>query len=326
MIVLNPVAGTGEALSIWGDLRETLRDLGMEFDHRFTERRGHATVISAEAAREGYGMVVVVGGDGTVFEAANGIMSARIGMRPALGVIPTGRGTGFCRTMDIPSDWQVAASLLASGKRRSIDVGWMEYVSSDGVRTGYFTNIAGLGFEGEVGERAESFGEGLTKVVGGRGTRLLSKVITFARYREKDVELHIDDEVYRALATTVAVANGRYLGGRMMIAPDALPDDGMFDVVVIGAGFGPPLVDLPPEAAPPEHSTVERSVAKARIARNMPRLYRGKHVEDSSVMITRGRRVKVISDDRMVLQADGEAIGVAPFTAEVIPKAIDVIA
>lgn len=326
MLVVNPVAGTGEVVKIWDQLVTTLRDLGLDFDFKFTERPEHAIEIARAAAEDGYGTVVVVGGDGTLFEVANGIMGVERSRRPTLGIIPTGRGSDFCRTLEIPQDWVTAASFLASGKKRAIDVGWMEYVSKDGVRTGYFTNIAGLGFDGEVTERANNMPEGLSKAVGGTGTYLLSLLITYTRYQEKDVELHVDDEIYHVLATSCVIANCRFFGGKMCIAPDAICDDGLFDVVVIGAGFGEPALKEPVGTPPPHHSALQKGIARLKMAKNVPAVYKGTHVKDESVMVLRGSKVKVISKDRMVLQADGEVIGEGPFSAEIIAGAIDVIA
>ena len=325
MLIVNPVAGAGAAAGISAELEMALRDLGLDFDRKYTERSGHAAGIASEAARRGYGTVAVVGGDGTVREAVNGLMAVERLARPALGVIPAGMGADFCRTVGIPGDWQIAATLLASGKRRTIDVGWMEYDTPGGLCTGYFANVAGLGFDGEVTGRAARLPERLRKAVGGTGCYLLSTALTSSKYLEKDVELHVDEKTYRALATTVVVANCRYFGGRMKVAPDAAPDDGLFDVIVIGAGFGSTLLDLPPDSAPPVRSRLERSGAKARTARNVTRIYRGTHTEDPSVVTMRAGAVRVISNDRMVLQADGDVIGSGPFAAKVIPGAIDVI-
>lgn len=326
MLIVNPVAGNGASIKIWEDLQETLHVLGVDFDYHFSEYREHAMEIASDAALSGYGKVVVVGGDGTLFEVVNGLMTAGRKKRPELAVIPCGRGSDFCRSLEIPQDWTVAASLLVSGRKRTIDVGWMEYRGREGVRTGYFANIAGLGFDGEVTERANNMPESVSRVVGGTATYLLSLLITYARYREKDVELQVDDTVYRVLATTVVIANGQYFGGKMRIAPDARYDDGMFDVVVLGAGFGPPILEMPAGEPAPSYSRAERSAARARMAKNVPRVYKGTHVHDESVMVARGRKVRVISDDRMVLQADGEVIGEGPVAAEIIPGAIDVIA
>lgn len=326
MLVVNPVAGTGEAVKIWDELQKILRDLGLDFDYKFTEYPEHAIEIARDAAGAGYGTVVVVGGDGTVFEVTNGLMSVDREHRPVLGIIPTGRGSDFCRTIDIPRDWLTACSWLVSGRKRTIDVGWMEYRAPDGVRTGYFTNIAGLGFDGEVTERANNMPEGLSKAVGGIGTYLLSLAVTYASYKEKDIELHVDDEVYRVLATTCVIANCKFFGGKMCIAPDAICDDGLFDIVILGAGYGKPAIDEPLGTPTPHYSILEKAVGKIKMARNVPRVYKGTHVQDESVMVLRGSKVKVISEDRLVLQADGEVIGEGPFTAEVIKGALDIIA
>jgi len=326
MLVVNPVAGTGEVVKIWDELITTLRDLGLDFDFKFTERPEHAIEISRQAAIDGYGMVVVVGGDGTVFEVTNGLMAVERDKRPKMGIIPTGRGSDFCRTLDIPQDWVTAASFLVSGKKRSIDIGWMEYRAADGVRTGYFANIAGLGFDGEVTERANNMPERVAKTVGGLGTYLLSLLVTYASYKEKDVELHVDDKVYRVLATTCVIANCRFFGGKMCIAPDAICDDGLFDIVIIGAGYGKPTIDEPLGTPAPSHSTLQKGIAKLKMAKNVPAVYKGTHITDKSVMVLRGSKVKVISEDRMVLQADGEVIGEGPFTAEIIKGALDIVA
>lgn len=326
LLVVNPVAGTGGAVKIWEELQRTLKDLDLDFDYEFTERPEHAIEIAGEAAKRGYGIVVAVGGDGTIYEVTNGLMMAEREKRPALGVIPCGRGSDFCRTVEVPRDWREAASLLVSGKRRAIDVGRMEYNGKNGeIRTGYYANIAGLGFDGEVTERANNMPEKLAKVVGGIGTYLLSLLITYVTYQQKDVELHIDDERYRVLAATVVIANCKYFGGKMCVAPDAICDDGLFDVVIIGAGFGPPAIDIPPGTPPPTHSLLERVIAKVKMAKNVPAVYKGTHVNDESVMVMRGRKVKVISEDRLVLQADGEVIGEGPLTAEIVKGGIDII-
>jgi YegS/Rv2252/BmrU family lipid kinase len=325
MLIVNPVAGAGAGLKMWDELQAALKDLALDYDHVFTERIGHAIELAKEAAESGYSTVVVVGGDGTIFEVTNGLMAVERPRRPVMGVIPCGRGSDYCRTLEIPQDWRIAASMLLSGKKRTVDVGWMEYVNHDGKPVeGYFANIAGLGFDGEVTERANNMPERTTKVLG--GTYLASLLITYARFREKDVELHIDSEAHRVLATTVVIANCQYFGGKMRIAPDAVCDDGLFDIVVIGSGFGSPVLDLPPESPVPEHSWLDRAMAKVKMAGNIPKIYKGSHVKIESVETWRGRKVKVLSDDRMVLQADGEVIGTGPFQAELIPDALDVIA
>jgi len=327
MLVINPVAGAGKTLRIWEELEGVLRELQLDFDYRFTEAQGHAIEIGKEATRKGYGLIGVVGGDGTLYEVVNGIMFSESDIRPSVGIIPSGRGSDYCRTVGIPQDWQTAASLMVSGRKRLVDLGKMKYRNKDGSKVeSYFINIAGVGFDGEVTERANEFPKILKKAVGGTATYLLSLLMTYASYTEKDIELQVDDELLRVLAATVVVANGQYFGGKMRVAPEASPDDGLFDVIVIGAGFGSPVINLPHDEPAPSHSKIERVFAKFRMAKNVPGIYRGSHLQDPSVLALRGKKVKVISDERLVLQADGEVIGEGPLSVEVIPGAIEIVA
>ena len=326
MLIVNPAASAGEAARITDDMLAMLRDLGLDFDFQLTEHPEHAIGMAREAAQNGFSTIVVAGGDGTVFEVVNGIMAVERSRRPLLGIIPTGEANDFSRALDIPQDWLTACSFLLSSKKRSLDVGWMEYLAPDGVRTGYFANTVGLGFEGEASELAAKMPSLLKKAVGGKGTRLLSLVVTYARYKEKDMELVVDGQTHRVLANSCIIANCRYFGGRMLMAPEADCSDGLFDVVVVGAGFGKPEMNVPPGAPAPDHSAFEKGIAKLKVARNVPRFYRGTHTEDESVLLLRGAKVKVTSPERMVLQADGEVIGEGPFTAEMVKAAFDVIA
>ncbi len=327
MFVVNPIARGGAVAKISGELHKTLGELGLDFDLKFTEYHEHGIEIARDAAEKGYGMVVAVGGDGTVYEVVNGLMSVDRDRRPKLGVVPVGRGSDFCRTVGIPRDWLTACALLVSGRKRTIDVGRMEYMSQDGARASYFANIAGLGFDGESTERANNMPLVVFRVVGGKGAYLLGLFLTYASCSEKDVELHVDDKAYRVLAIACIIANCKYFGGKMRIAPDALCDDGLFDVIILGAGFGNPMIDGPTGVPAPRRSMIEKGVAKARLAKNvLPRIYGGNHILDESVRVLHGSTVKIISPDRMILQADGEVVGHAPFTAEIIKGALDVIA
>lgn len=325
MLIVNPVASEGETSKLVDQMLAMLRDLGLDFEFRLTERPEHAIGLAREAARKGFSTIVAVGGDGTVFEVVNGIMAVERSRRPLLGIIPTGQANDFSRALDIPRDWLTACSFLLSSKKRSVDVGWMEYLSPDGVRTGYFANTVGLGFEGEASEMAARMPSALRKVVGGKGTRLLSLLVTYARYKEKEMELVVDGESRRVLANSCIIANCNFAGG-MRIAPEADCSDGLFDVVVLGAGFGKPEMSEPEGVPAASHSALEKGIAKLKVARNVPRFYRGTHIEDESVLLLKGSKVKVTSSERMVLQADGEVIGEGPFSAEMVKAAIDIIA
>ncbi len=326
MLIVNPVAAGGALEKTWEGICDTLRDLEFSFDNEFTESSWHAAEIARKAQEDGYRMVVAVGGDGTVHEVVNGLMSEGKA-KSTLGIIPVGRGSDFCRTMGIPADHKEACRKLVEGNERVIDLGWMEYLDEkDGQRKeGYFNNIAGLGFDGEVTERANRMSPKVVRIIGGTLNYLSSLLVSFMKFREKDVELRVDDQALRAMATTVVVANCQYFGGNMRIAPDAVPDDGLFDVVIVGAGIGETILDLPKGQKPPEPTFIKRVKAKAKMMKNVPKLYKGTHINEPSVVVMRGKRVEVTSDDRMVIQADGEIPGVGPVIFEIRPAALKVI-
>lgn len=325
-VVLNPASGAGAGRRISDELQKTLKDLGLGFDFKLTEGPGHAKEIAREAGENGYGTVIAVGGDGTVFEVINGMMAVEEEDRPVLGIIPAGPSCDMCLTLGIPQDWITASTFLVSGRKRSMDVGRIEYVSDEGPRTGYFANVAVLGFEGEVAERANGLPGTIKKAVGPTAAHLASLVVSFSAFTEKDIELVVDGEPHRVLATSVAVANCKFFGAKMCIAPEAECDDGLLDVVVIGAGFGRPSVEGEPADRERRHSLIEKGTARLKMARYLPRVYRGTHLDDESVMVFRGKRIEVSSDDRLLLEADGQVVGRGPFAAQVINDAIQVVA
>ncbi|MBN1288705.1 MAG: diacylglycerol kinase family lipid kinase [Actinobacteria bacterium] len=325
MLIVNPKAGDGTPVRIWDELQIQLKAGGVDYDFVFTRFPGDAAGLAEKACSQGYGLVVAVGGDGTVYEVVNGLMAVPRKKRAVLGVIPCGKGGDFCRTVKIPQDVRSAVSLLSSGERSVIDAGRMSYRSNGNDRTGYFINITGLGFDAEVTDFANHVPDWIAATIGGTPVYLISLLVTYITYKERDIQLEIDGSRVRVVATSVIFANCQYFGGRMWIAPSAEPDDGLFEIVVLGAGYGDPIVDLPPGESVPPRSIGRRLLAKLRMLRNIPGVFKGKHVEDPSVIVLRGKSVKVTSADRLLVQSDGEVIGEAPFAAEVIPKAIELI-
>lgn len=325
LLVVNPVAGAGRARAIWDEFLQTTKQMGFQPEFVFTKHARHGVELSRNAAEEGFETVVSVGGDGTTFEVVNGLMSSNVEKKPRLGIVPLGRGSDFCRAIGLPQDWKSALAVLLSGRRRVVDVGAITYKSDDGMRDAYFLNIAGLGFDGEVTERANNMPKELTKAIGGSATYLVSMLATFTKYFPKDVEIELDEGKIRTLATTVVVANGRYFGGNMRIAPDAILDDGLFDVVIVKETPDTPLLTSS-EGSLCRGNALSEFVAKMRMAKIFPRIYKGTHVKDRSVVVKRSSKVKVSSPDRLVLQVDGEVIGEGPLEARIIPSGLEIIA
>nr|MDA8219636.1 diacylglycerol kinase family protein [Dehalococcoidales bacterium] len=192
-IIVNPVAGNGRSAKKWERLEALLREEGLEFDAALTGGRGDATRLAAEAVEEGCNLVVAVGGDGTASEVANGLMAAT-SANPGdvrMGMVPTGRGVDFCRTVGIPVDCAEAARRLLSDRVVRLDVGEMHYISLGKPESRYFINFAGLGFDVEVTRRANS----IAPRGGGTVPYLSAVFLSLFSYRNKRVEMVFDGKV-----------------------------------------------------------------------------------------------------------------------------------
>jgi YegS/Rv2252/BmrU family lipid kinase len=171
---------------------------------------------------------VVVGGDGSVNEVANGI-AGRDDVE--IAVIPRGTGWDFVRTYGIPHKLEGAIDVALTGKPRTIDLGRVRYRAWDGSEAEtYFANVASAGMSGAIAQRANE----TTKALGGKISYLWATLAVFARWQNSELRLDVDGETRVGHMHDVVVANGRTFGGGMIICPEAEPDDGLFDVLTIG--------------------------------------------------------------------------------------------
>lgn len=296
-LIVNPIAGGGTVGKHWPRIRRILEGEGLEFEASLSERKGHAAELARQAKNGGFKTVVALGGDGTVNEVINGLM-AEGDNEVTLGIIPGEKGNDLARTLGIPFDYAGACRKLLAGKAVPLDLGRVTYTyqGSEGCR--YFVNVAGLGFDGEVVRRVTPRLRSLSNPT----VRYLSGLfITLASYKNREVRVALDGEELRQRAFSIVVCNGRYFGGGMEIAPQAEPDDGLFDVIVIG------------------------DFSKWEILANLSRVYRGSHLSHPKVKLYRAREVRVEAREPLLLQADGELLGETPARFELIPGAIRVL-
>jgi diacylglycerol kinase (ATP) len=296
--LVNPVAAGGKTGSVWPAIERELSTLGLTFAYRFTEAPNHATTLAREAVEEGYETVVAVGGDGTVNEVVNGLMAPGANRAGAtLGVIITGRGSDLARTIGIPSDYSEACARLAGERTMTVDLGLVTFYQEGEQGQRYFVNVGGGGFDAEVAHRANR----APNFMGGTIPYLTSLVTTLMAYRNKAIDLILDDqEPIRMVANSVVVANCQYFGGGMKVAPEADPNDGLFDVVVIG------------------------DIDKIEFLMTVPKVYDGTHITHPQVDTYRAKRVEVRSEQDLLLQVEGEVCGHTPLTFDIIPSALQI--
>lgn len=304
-MIVNPRSQGGGAGRDWPRVADRIRRQ-VAFEHVTTTARGDATRLARQALRDGAERVVALGGDGTINEVMNGFFDeagAPVAPGAALGILPYGTGGDLRKTLGIPKDLDAAIGVLAADHRRRIDVGRIEHVDDHGrpaVRR--FCNIASLGMSAEVDVLVNQSSKRFGKL-----SYMAATVRGMARYDNQRVRLTFDDDPATALeltVNTVAIANGRYFGGGMKMAPDAEPDDGLFDVVAIG------------------------DVGMFEMLRASRRLYAGTHVTRPEVSVRRARRVlaEPAADGAVVgLDVDGETPGRLPATFTVEPGALAVV-
>ncbi|MFQ5925013.1 MAG: diacylglycerol/lipid kinase family protein [Dehalococcoidia bacterium] len=295
-VIINPFARGGVTGKRWPHISELLKDAGLSFDYVFTEGVGHGIELAREAAWQGYELVIAVGGDGTVNEVVNGLVDETGKGRATLGIISMGTCGDSVRTLGIPRDYAQACRLLSNFKRATIDLGVVEYmIGGERVRR-FFINTAGLGFDAAVVERQKGF----PKIIKGTLPYVICVMLTLGGYRDKQVTLDVEGAKEEQRVFSVIVSNGRYFGGGMKVAPDANLCDGLLDVIVIG------------------------DMGKPSFLWSFPRVYRGTHITHPKVRVCQAKSIEVQSGQRLLLQADGELLGEAPASFQVLPAALAV--
>ncbi|MBV8079857.1 MAG: diacylglycerol kinase family lipid kinase [Actinobacteria bacterium] len=286
LFLVNPASGNGSTGKRWPQLERRAAELGLRGETVISKRRGDLR----DAARgAGDALLVVVGGDGTVNEVVNGAVEAG----SEIAVLAAGTGEDFGRTHDIPARFDDAVRVVLDGATRTVDVGRVEHSGG----TCFFANVGSVGMSGAVARRAN----GMSKALGGRATFFYALAREFATWKNTEVSVRFDDDERRGRMHDVIVANGRYAGGGMKLAPGAEPDDGTFDVVLIG------------------------DVSKVDFATQAPGIYRGRHVKHPKVEVLRSHRVDVTSEDQLPIELDGEHVGTTPVTFEIVPGAVKLL-
>jgi YegS/Rv2252/BmrU family lipid kinase len=235
--------------------------------------------------------VVAVGGDGTLNEVVNGLMQRDD--RPVLATIPLGTGMDFGRTYGISSRFEEAVRVAAGDATRTIDVGKVEHPRG----TRWFANVGSVGLSAAVAQRAN----GMSKALGGKATFFYALTRVFLEWKNTPISVRLADGTQReAPMHDVIVANGRWHGGAMLLAPDAAPDDGQFDIVLIG------------------------DINKRDFVTTAPKIYKGTYLAHPKVELLHSPSLVVEAPERLPIELDGEQVATTPARFEVVPHALRV--
>jgi diacylglycerol kinase (ATP) len=300
-VILNPAAASGGAARKKAGIVRALTVAGSAPEVVHTEGPGDAGRLVREARRDGVECVVIVGGDGTLNDASQGYLNedGTVASGPDLALIPSGTGGDFRRTFGLSDSVEEAAQRLLSAQPRPLDLGILSVTSHEGtlVRRA-FINITSFG----IGGLTDRIVNSSPKWMGGKAAFFLGTLRAMLVYKNAAVRVRVDGKVcLEAPILNVALANGRYFGGGMLIAPDADPSDGLLEVVA--------LHDL---------SRVQ-GIALAQ------HIYKGSHLGQPGVTVARGKRVEaepLVASQEVLVDMDGETPGRLPLSAELAPGAL----
>ncbi len=290
LLVYNSHAGHGFAEKLLPEVESTFNKHSIEFDIQFTNYPGHGIEIVKNADLKKYDGLVAAGGDGTIFEVINGYFQNLSNVKIPIGVLPVGTGNAFARDLELENSmWKEAIKIIASQKIRKVDVGKFHTHGQDY----YYANILGLGFVADVTKIAHKlklFGNiSYTLGVLWRTLFLSTDRITF----------EIDGNKFERDCTFVEISNTRYTANFLM-APDAIIDDGLLDVVIA------------------------KKLSRIRLLKSFPKIFTGEHINLPEIETFQAKNIKIKSESPKILSPDGELIGITPVEIECLQQAIEV--
>jgi len=284
-LILNPVAGRGKTRKAGETILELFEKYIGQFDLFRTEYPGHAREIAAKISSE-YSVIVAVGGDGTMHEVVNGMM----GGSAALAAIPTGSGNDFVKMLNLPKDLEHCVKIIRENKRKMIDVGKVGDV--------YFPNGLGIGFDAWVVRESRK-----VKKLRGFLIYLYAVMKTVFSYKNSTVTFCANGRRVEKKIFLIAIGNGKAVGGGFYLTPDAIIDDGKFDVCII------------------------RGLSKKEVFLNLPKAVKGNHTNMEQVEMMRTDQLEILSEDGIAVHADGELLGMElkDLKISILPQILEVV-
>jgi len=299
LCIVNPNAGNRKCEKDWPLIRSLIEGSGMESCFVYTKGRDDASQLARDGLGKGYKKFAVIGGDGTLNEVINGLLSSEeIPENIMVGMVPVGTGNDWCRMFNIPFDYASAIQTLIEEKVFKQDIGKVSYHNNEDEKTRYFINVAGMGYDAVVASKTNKDKEK------GKGTKLSYMLNIFTclfSYKTLSANITVDDNCFNRKVFSMNVGVCRYNGGGMLQVPDAIPDDGLLDLTII------------------------KKISRWKVVINTRRLYDGSIGSLSFVELRKASNIKVDAGKLMTLEVDGESLGNDPFQFTIIPSAISVI-
>ncbi|TDO78284.1 YegS/Rv2252/BmrU family lipid kinase [Halanaerobium saccharolyticum] len=298
--VVNPAAAGGKAVKIWPKKNEYFKQEFSNFEEIYTREPGEAVKFAQKAVEENYDYIMSVGGDGTVNEIINGILSAeKKELRTKLIIYPLGTGSDLSRTLNLPTNIEDFIDLVKQEKSRSVRVVEADFFNYQQQKTKrYFLNIADCGMGAEVAKKLNES----KKTIDGSLSYLIKIFQTLFNYQNKEVKVEADNKLlYQGKIRSVIIAQGNYFGGGIKIAPEAGLFSDKLNLVLL------------------------KDFSKLGIILNLIKAYKGKHLSHSLVESHQVEKIKISSQERVELELDGESVGICDSSFKISEKEIEIL-
>lgn len=300
LVIVNPNAGRGRGLKDWSTISSLLNKYNISFHAEFTKARKHAIALTSSGIEKGYRNIIAVGGDGTMNEVVNGCFDQKVCMPTDLviGMITVGTGNDWGKMFGIPLDYEKSVAILKEKDTVLQDTGVVHYCLGDKEERRYFINIAGLGFDAMVCRRTNDQKE---KGMGGKTLYFWNLLLSLLTYKHIPADIDIDGSKHKNELFTMSLGIGKYSGGGMIQTPNAVPDDGLFDITVIN------------------------KIKKREVIRNLKMLYDGTILTHPKIDGYTGKDIRIEAEKLVHVEADGETLGHSPVRFTIIPKSIKIV-
>lgn len=289
-VIINPASADGQTLKLAPEITEAFANSGIRHDIHISAKPGEPPLIARDMLERGITTLVAVGGDGTINEVASAILEH--GGGAALGIIPSGSGSDFVRSLELPKNIGSAVKIILDRQTINIDAGRITF--DDGSQA-FFVNVAGLGFDAVVAELA------MDSIMPGSTVPYLTSALKAMRFYENmEMRIESDHGAWEGRAASVLFANARYFGGGMKIAPMAELRDGLLDVCILG------------------------DLTSFEMIRAVPSVFKGKHLTHPKFTHFTASNISVRSQYPARMQADGELLKYTPVEIDVLPGALTI--
>jgi len=293
-VVINPISGNGTTKKLWPKIEQLLLTYRFDFEYAFTTHPKHSIELIQNSIYQGFKNIICIGGDGTLHNIVNGIMSQEMVASTIItvGVIPIGTGNDWVKTYGIPKDIETAIQIIKNGNTKKQDIGKIELLNQN-MSPIYFNNLAGVGFDGFVVSKVGKYKHF------GALAYLVGTVMGLFVFKNFETEISLNTETITTKSLMVLIGLCKYSGGGMQLTKSPCPSDGLFDV------------------------TIAENFSKWDIVKNISKLFNGtiENFKKVQPFKTKSITIKILQKDKPFIQADGELIGVGDFKVSILQNA-----